>query len=125
MLVVEPSDIFREFLDVIVDHAGYDVVTVAAGVTAQHQLEHQRFDMVILASAKLGRGPDPLELARRAADAGAAVMFVLDDWSQCSAFADSGYVILTKPFMPSALIAEIERLRRQHVIDCEPRQAAQ
>jgi DNA-binding response OmpR family regulator len=121
VLVVEPSDLFREFLDVIVDHVGYDVVTVDMTEAAQRHLEQQHFDIVILASFGGGQRIDPLQLAQRAATAGAQVLIVLDDASHRRIFLKGGYAMLAKPFMPRALIAELERLRSSGAITCEPR----
>lgn len=88
VLVIEPSDLFRDFLDVVVEHAGYDVVAVDLGEMAQQALAQQHFDVVILASSGLGGRTDPLLLARRAADAGAGVIIVLDDIAYRRAFAE-------------------------------------
>ena len=121
VLVVEPSDLFREFLDAIVDHVGYDVIAVDMTDAAQQRLEQQRFDIVILASVGGGPGIDPLRLAQRAVAAGAQVLIVLDDASHRRIFLEGGYTMLAKPFTPRALIAELEQLRRSGAIACEPR----
>ncbi|HWG78557.1 MAG TPA: hypothetical protein VN681_02220 [Stellaceae bacterium] len=121
VLVIEPSDLFRDFLDVIVEYAGYDVVAVDLDEAAQQALAEQRFDVVILASSGIGGRTDPLLLARRAADAGAAVMVVLDDISHRRAFAKDGYAMIEKPFMPGTLIEALEQLRRRNALQCEPR----
>jgi DNA-binding response OmpR family regulator len=120
VLVIEPSDLFREFLDVIVEHAGYDVVAVDLSETAQQALAEQRFDVVILASSGVGGRVDPL-LARRAADTGVAVIIVLDDIAHRRAFAKDGYAMIEKPFMPATLIDALEQLRRRNALQCEPR----
>jgi len=122
VLVVEPSDLFREFLDVIVDHAGYDVVSVDMTEAAQQRIEQQRFDIVILASAGGGERIDPLRLAQHAAATGAQVLIILDDASHRRIFLKDGYSMLAKPFTPRALIAELERLRSRGALACEPRQ---
>ena len=121
VLVIEPSDLFREFLDVIVEHAGYDVVAVDLCETAQQALAKGRFDVVILASSGVGGRVDPLLLARRAAGAGAAVMIVLDDIAHRRAFAKDGFMMIEKPFMPGTLIDALEQLRRHNALRCEPR----
>lgn len=121
VLVVEPSDLFREFLDLIVDHAGYDVVAVDLGEGAQQLVARQRFDVVILASTGIGGRVDPVQLARRATTAGARVLIALDDPSHRHAFGADGYTMLDKPFMPRTLIDALEQLRRHHSLDCEPR----
>ena len=120
VLVIEPSDLFREFLDVIVDHAGYDVVSIDVD-EAQRRLEQQHFDVVILASSGVGQPIDPVELAKRAAADGAAVIIVLDNSSHRRAFMAGGYAMLYKPFMPRTLIAELDRMRRCGALACEPR----
>ena len=121
VLVIEPSDLFREFLDVIVEHAGYDVVAVDLSETAQQALAQRRFDVVILASSGVGGRVDPLLLARRAVTAGAAVIIVLDDMTHRRAFAKDGYAMIEKPFMPGVLIDALEQLRRHNALQCEPR----
>ncbi|HKW53434.1 MAG TPA: hypothetical protein VJO12_07070 [Stellaceae bacterium] len=121
VLVIEPSDLFREFLDVIVEHARYDVVAVDLRETAQQALAVQRFDVVIVASSGVGGRVDPLLLARRAADAGAAVIIVLDDIAHRRAFTKDGYAMIEKPFMPGTLIDALEQLRRRNALQCEPR----
>ncbi len=120
VLVVEPSDLFREFLDVIVDHAGYDVVAVDLSEGAQ-LLERQRFDVVILASIGMGGRVAPVQLARRATPAGARVLIALDDPSHRRAFRADGYTMLNKPFMPRTLIDALEQLRRHYSLYCGPR----
>jgi DNA-binding response OmpR family regulator len=121
VLVIEPSDLFRQFLDVIVDHAGYDVIAVDMSELAQRRLEQQHFDVVILASSGVGQPIDPVDLAKRAAADGAAVIIVLDDSSHRRAFLAGGYAMLHKPFMPRTLIAELERMRGHGALACEPR----
>ena len=119
VLVVEPSDLFRDFLDVIVEHAGHDVVAVDLSETTQQTLAKRRFDVVILAG--VGGRVDPLLLARRAVEAGAAVVIALDDIAHRRAFAKDGYVMIEKPFMPGTLIDALEQLRRHNALQCEPR----
>jgi DNA-binding response OmpR family regulator len=116
VLVIEPSDLFRDFLDVIVEHAGYDVVAVDLDETAQQALAEQRFDVVILASSGGGGRVDPLLFARRAADAGAGVIIVLDEIAHRRAFAKDGYAMIEKPFMPGTLIEALEQLRRRNAL---------
>jgi DNA-binding response OmpR family regulator len=120
VLVVEPSDLFREFLEVVVDHAGYEVTTVADLSTAVRRLRRQRFHILLLAFAAGQDEAATLSCAQLARAKGSAVIILLDDWSLRRSFADRGYATLSKPFSPAQLIAELEGLYRRG-LGCEPR----
>jgi DNA-binding response OmpR family regulator len=123
VLVVEPSDLFRSFLDAVMDDAGYDVLAVAPDEHLASLLEQQNFHIVILASAiaqSCGGAPLLAKLARRR---GCAVIIALDEIWHRAAFANGGYSFLWKPFRPRDLVALIDRVREEFGMTCAPSRA--
>jgi DNA-binding response OmpR family regulator len=118
VLVVEPSDLFRGFLDAVMDDAGYDVLAVAPDEHLTSLLQQQEFDVVILASAISPKSGGALRLGNEAQQRGSAVIIALDEPWHRAAFAGGGYSFLWKPFRPRDLVALVERLREDRAMDC-------
>jgi DNA-binding response OmpR family regulator len=120
VLIVEPSDLFRGFLDAVMDDAGYDVLAVAPDEHMASLLEQQDFHITILASSISRRGGGAIELAKVAQDRGCAVVIALDEPWHRGAFTGGGYSFLWKPFRPRDLVALADRLREEFAMACEP-----
>jgi DNA-binding response OmpR family regulator len=120
VLVVEPSDLFRSFLDAVMDDAGYDVLAVAPDEHLMSLVEQQDFHIVIVASAISQRSGGALHLAKIARRRGCAVIIALDEPWHRAAFASGGYSFLWKPFRPRDLVALLDRLREEFGMSCEP-----
>jgi DNA-binding NtrC family response regulator len=123
VLVVEPSDLFRGFLDAVMDDAGYDVLSVAPDEHMASLLQQQEFHVVILASAISPKSGGALRLAKEARQRGSAVIIALDEPWHRAAFAGGDYSFLWKPFRPRDLVALVERLIEEREMDCEPSNA--
>jgi DNA-binding NtrC family response regulator len=123
VLVIEPSELFRDFLDAVVDHAGFDVAALSPAQEPERLLAHERFDAVILASDLGAKGPGAVALAELAAAKGTAVIVALDDAAHRGFFANGRYLLLEKPIRPGVLIARLKELRDTGAIDCLPRNA--
>lgn len=124
VLVVEPSDLFRGFLDAVMDDAGYDVLAVAPDEHLRSLLQQQDFHIVILASAISPKSGGALQLAKLARQRGGTVIIALDEPWHRAAFTGGGYSFLWKPFRPRDLVALVERLREEREMDCAPSNAS-
>jgi DNA-binding response OmpR family regulator len=123
VLVIEPSELFRDFLDAVVDHAGFEVAALSPAQEPERLLACERFDAVILASDLGPAGPGAVALAELAAAQGMAVIVALDDAMHRGFFGNGRYLLLDKPIRPSVLIARLKELRETGAIDCLPRSA--
>lgn len=123
VLVVEPSDTFRDFLDVVIDHAGYRVTAIGvdrhiAFILDPSVIDFGRFDVVVTSSRLGAAAASAVAFAEAALARGCAVIVVLEDHGDRHIFAQRGFTVLEKPFRPGDLAAELQRLRDRGVIDC-------
>jgi DNA-binding response OmpR family regulator len=120
VLVVEPSELFRGFIDAFMDEAGYDVLAVEPDSHLDALIEQQAFHVVILASSIVPGAGGVRHVAQLAAERGSAVVIAVDQPWHRQALADCGYSVLSKPFRPRDLVALVEQLRDEDAIASDP-----
>lgn len=117
ILVVEDQDSIRRMIEALVKARGHEVITVASGAKAIDACMASAPDVVLL-DLMLPGHYDGFEVCRRLRSdpstrkAAVVVLSALDDDDAKSrALAAGATAFYTKPFSPSALLKEIERLK--------------
>jgi DNA-binding NtrC family response regulator len=105
ILVVEDNDSIREFLQILFDDEGYEIVVVTGGESMRAVLKQDRFDVALI-DVTLPGADDGFTLAEVAKATGCGVILVTGDARNYEAVTASGHRYLFKPF-------RIEQLMRQ------------
>ena len=119
ILVVEDQDSIRRMIEALVQARGYEVTAVASGAKAINAATTDPPDLVLLDLMLPGQY-DGFDVCRRLkldpATAGVPVVIIsaLDDYdSRARANTLGAAAYYTKPFSPTALLKEIDRLGGQ------------
>ncbi len=104
ILVVEDNDVIRDFLRILFEDEGCEIVVVGGGEEMRAALMRQRFDLAII-DLTLPGADDGFALADLARAAGCSVILVTGDARRFDAVAASGYRYLLKPFRVEHLLA--------------------
>jgi CheY-like chemotaxis protein len=117
ILVVEDQDSIRRMIEVLIQARGYEVTAVASGAKAIDFAVTQPPDLVLLDLMLPGQF-DGFEVCRRlksdptTRDIPVIIVSALDDPESRAKATDAGAnSYYTKPFSPTALLKEIERLK--------------
>ena len=116
VLLVENDHQVRDLLSEVIAEAGYQIDTARGCSEARSRLAERRYDLLI--SDVLLPGGFGTELATFAKRRGAKYLLLTGHPDHLSTLQQAGHPHMTKPFLPTALIARIERLLEEDVRFC-------
>lgn len=125
IVVIEDNEPVLRILCEFIEVEGYDVEMVHPPLDDANEIDFMEFDLAIV-DLTLPRDLKALEIARRAAAAGAGVILMSGDHARLEDVADAGHALLKKPFRIAILTDLIKDVLSQVGAECEapPRAAS-